>query len=480
MKHMVRGIITTVLVTLMAVTAGFGQETWSLERCIEYAIEQSLTVERAEVNQQFAEVDLKQSKQARWPTVNARAAAGLNFGRVINPSTNTFETDDSYFNSFQIGTGVLLYGGNQINNSIKRSNLALEAAGLDLRQSKIDLALDVALAYLNVLFGQENLTNAETTLELSQSQLEQIDKLIAAGSRPENERYDILAQISLDEGNVVQRENEIEQAFLALKQLMMLDPEFEMVLEQPDLQEELLTQIDEYTFTSVYSSALQTQPQIEAQQKRIESARLDEKIAKSNTYPSLSLGGSAGSNWSDLNERVSKREDFFIPANLYENGNPLPYERFIEGVPTETERTPYGTQISDNFGFGVQLDLTIPIYNNYVRKAQIEQAKLNTILAVNQDEQIKQLLKTDIQNALQSAEAAREQLKASQAALDAADVAFQNSQRRFDLGTLNSYDFINARNRFAASQINLTISKFDYVFRLIVLEYYLGRAERFE
>lgn len=456
------------------------QEIWTVEQCIQYALEQSLTIERAQVNEEFAEVALKQSQQARWPSLNVNTQGGLNFGRVINPSTNQFETDDSYYHGLSIGSGMMLFGGNQINNGIKQANIDLEAAQEDLKQARVNLALDVALAYLNVLFAQENVTNAETTLALSESQLEQIDKLIAAGSRPQNERYDIVAQIALDQKNLVQFENEVEQNMLILKQLMRLDPGFDLQVVTPEFEEELLQRLDNYTFESVYTSALETQPQIKAQELRIESAKYGEKLARSTTLPTFSMGANAGTNWSDLDQQVTSYETIFQPIEgLYLNGMPLPIEQELE-VPKSFETTPYFDQWNDNFGFGVSFNLRVPIYNNYQNKANIDRAKLNTILELNSEEQIRQNLKIDIQNALATARAARKSLEASQLAHEAAEVAYSNSQKRFDLGTLNSYDFINARNRLTSAQINLTISKYDYIFRLLIIEYYLGRGVRYE
>jgi len=110
----------------------------------------------------------------------------------------------------------------------------------------------------------------------------------------------------------------------------------------------------------------------------------------------------------------------------------------------------------------------------------VDRAHLNVLLAQNTEEQIKQQLKTEIQNALSSARAAKESLKASQAALDAAEIAYTNSKKRFDLGALNSYDLIDAQNRLDSARVNLTISKFDYTFRILVVEYYLGKGLKYE
>lgn len=458
----------------------FAQDTWTIEKCITYAIENSLTVELAQVNLEATEVDRKQASQARWPNANASTGFGLNFGRVINPSTNTFETDDSYFNSFGFSSGAPLFAGNQINNSIKQAKINVEAANEDLKQTRVRLAFDVSTAFLNVLFAQENLRNAQAKLELSQQQLEQIDKLIAAGSRPEAERYDILAQISLDEQDIVRFDNEITQSLLVLKQLMRLEPGYELTLQPPDIEEDILGLIDTYTFDQVYQKALETQPQIRAQELRIESSELDEKITQGNRWPSLSIGASAGTNYTDLDRIVTQTTTQRVDlGELYVNDIPVDISQDQE-VPTEFSTKPYGTQLSDNLGFGVSLNLNIPIYNNYTRKAQVDRAKLGILRAKNTDEQIRQDLKTNIQNSLASAKAAREALEASETALDAAEIAYSNSERRFDLGTLNSYELISARNRLDSARVNRTIARFDYVFRILVIEYYLGEGLKYE
>lgn len=476
---MIRQAILTLVFSVFTLVF-YAQDTWSLEECIEYAIEQSLTVEQAEINLENALVNQKEANQSRWPSANISAGFGLNFGRVINPSTNTFETDDSYFNNFGFSTGMPIYAGSRINNTIKQAKVNEQASTEDLKQARVQLAFDVSIAYLNVLFAQENLRNADATLELSQNQLEQIEKLIAAGSRPEAEKYDILAQISLDEQSVVQFDNNITQNLLALKQLMRLEPGYDLQLERPDIQEQILERIDTYTFDEVYQAALQTQPQVRAQELRIESSMLQEKIAKGVLYPTLSLNGSIGTNWTDLDKTpygevpmVNMLEGFSV------NGIPVDITQEVL-VPEGVETTAYGTQLDNNLGYGVGLNLSIPIYNNYSNKAQLDRATLQIKREQNVDEQIKQQLKTEIQNALASARAARESLEASRAALDAAEIAYQNSERRFDLGALNSYDLISAQNRLDSARVNLTISRYDYVFRILVIEYYLGRGLRYE
>ena len=401
---------------------------------------------------------------------------GLNFGRVINPATNNFETENSFFQSYGLSSGVALFQGGAITNSIKQSNLDLKASMEDIEQAKNDLGLQVALAYLNVLFADENLVNARASMALTQAQLDQIDKFIAAGVRPEAARFDIVAQLALDEQNIVLFQNNYEINLLSLKNFLRLEPNYPMQIEKPALDLNTLEPYETYTFESVYNAALGTQPQLRAQQLRIESSQLGEKIAEASLYPSLTVGASVGTNYSDLAQRALGFETLRVPVpGVFINNEEVAYE-IEQEVPTGIERTPYGTQLDNNVGYGFSAQLSVPLYNNYRSKAGVERAKLNTLQEQNNDEQLRQTLSANIENALASARAARESLDASERSLEAATIAYTHAQRRFDLGALNTFDLINARNRLESAQINVTIAKYDYLFRAKVIEFYLGRG----
>lgn len=472
---MIRPLILAIA-SLLVILPLESQEVWSLEQCIRHAVDNSLLVKQAEISRSFTAVNQREAKEARFPSLNGSGRAGSNFGRVINPSTNDFETENSIFNSWSLNSQVTLFGGNQINDAIRQASYELQAAQADLQQTREDIALQVALAYLNVLFADENLKNARAALVLSETQLTQIDKLIAAGARPEGERYDILAQIALDEQQEVNYENDYREGLLSLKQLLLLDPEYPLEVEKPEISLGDQEAYENYTFESVYNAALGSQPQISAQQMRIQSAELNEKIARANLYPTLSLGGSIGTNYSDLAMMITGTEvkRVLVPG-VYIDDVPVQYEVEQE-VPTGIEETPYFEQLDNNLGYGFGLTLQIPIYNNYRAQGSIERAQLTTLQEQTTDQQIRQTLKTDIQSALSAARSAREALKAAERAQEAADIAYTNAEKRFDLGALTTYELINARNRLESAVINVTIAKYDYLFRVKVIEYYLGRG----
>ena len=227
----------------------------------------------------IAEIDQTQAKHNRYPNLNFSTGVNSNFGRSTDPITNTNVTQNFISNNVQLTSGVTLFNGFRISNTIKRSAIDKRASEYDLEQNKRDIALNVANSYLNVLFAQENLGIAQSQLETSLEQLGQTQKLIDAGVRPVNEALDIEAQIATNEQTVINAENSKEIALLNLKQLLRLDPDVSMELTAPD-NVEVLSDPDLLTFTEVYNSALSAQYNIRAADLRVESAFLDEKIAK--------------------------------------------------------------------------------------------------------------------------------------------------------------------------------------------------------
>ena len=454
-----------------------GQEVWSLEKCVQHAWENSLTVEQARINLDVDKINANEARHSRYPNLNFNTNWGLNFGRAINPSTNNFESENSSFISNGLQGGITVFAGNRINNSIRQSDLNVEASTFDIRQAEYDLALNVALAYINVLFAEENLANAESQLELTQEQLDQVDKLIDAGVRPANERYDILAQIALEEQNIVQTRNTREINMLNLKNLLLLDPGFEMNIEKPAIDLVNQERLELQDFDAVYQAALGSQPGMQAADLRLRSAELDVDLARGSMFPTLSVGGSVGTNYSNLfelptgfiNQRVKPFSEVFI------EGYPMEFE-VADQIPTEFERVGFFDQYDQNLGYGVSATLSVPLYNNLQARSAKDRAELNILRTKTQTEELKQTLKTNVQNAIAEARAARESLTATEKSLEASEIALSNAQKRYDLGAINTFDFISAKNRMDQAQVSHSIAKYDYLFKVKVIEYYMGRG----
>ncbi len=449
------------------------QEVWSLEKCIEYAQKNSITVKQAEAGIQNAELTHSLNRSQRLPSINGTISGGAQFGRTIDPTTNQFRTESTTFNSYSLNANVTIFNGNRINNSIQQSKLDLQAAQLDAEATQYNLALNIATAYLSILLSTEQLENARNQLAISQEQLEQTDKLIRAGQTPENERLNNMAQIARDQQSIIQFENAVALNYLNLRQFLEVDPSVNFVIEKPAINIPFDANPDTYNEREVYTTALGILPQIKAADKRVESAAIGVDIAKANLLPSLGIGGSLTTNFSDRGIRLDGTEEFIRNSTIFIDNTPVevgfPVERNI------TSPNPYFAQLGDNFGQSLGATLSIPIFNRNQNKISVQRARLGVINSELQNRQDRQTIRTNIQNAVANAKASKRTFEAATKSLESAQAAYENAQKSYDLGAINTLEFITARNTLDQANVELIRSKYEYFFNLKVVDFYLGK-----
>lgn len=468
--------ILLLLICSMTIGVSHSQEVWTLQRCIEYAKQNSLNIKQAAYGVELAEVGARQSRLERLPSVSGSAAGGIQWGRTIDPTTNDFNNQRISYNSYSLNARMLIYGGGMISNGIKQSQADLEAARYDADYAFNITALGIANAYLQILQAQEQLDVARRRVELSRQQLEQTDKLIEAGVLPANNRLDILAQLARDEQALVQAENLLELNYLTLKDLMYLDLSTEIKVEAPPVDVPADMNPDNLSFLELYQQALGTQPQIKAEEYRLQSAALAEQIARAALLPTVAAFASVDTRWSSAAKRITGFEDDIQEQTVYIDNTPV-----TVGFPVTVplfEDNPYFDQIDQNFGQGVGLSVSIPIFSNGRNSANVQRAEIGTKTALVRSEQAKQQLRNDIQQALMAARAAKRSYEAAKLSYEAAKAAFDNAQKRFDLGAINAFEYNTARNTLDMAQNELTSSKYDYIFRLKILDFYLGKELR--
>lgn len=475
-------LFTVVLCTTFFTSQAQG--SWSLEKCITTAQQNSLLVKQAQYQISGAELTEKGNKFNRLPTLNGRISAGYQLGRTIDPTTNEFESQNIGFNSYSVDASIPLYTGGRIANSIKQSKIDLEAAQLDARATSNDISLQVAGAYLSILLAEEQLQAARKRLELSESQLAQTEKLIRAGTLPVNDRLDFEAQIALDQQTIIEAENLVTINYLNLKQLMVIDPGQDISIQRPDVVIPADANPEAFRLNEVFTSALGTQPQIRADELRIQSAEMGERIAKASTLPSVFLFGGLSTNYSSVAKDFTKANfdnASYVPdldntrLVLINEMEPAVAVTEFTYVGVEIPDQSFGDQINQNFGQNFGVSVNIPIYNNHSNKIAMERAKLNALTAQVSYEQNRQLLRTDVQRAITDARAAKESYQAAQQSVRAAQAAYENSQKRFDLGAINSLEFTTARNTLDRAQVDLIRAKYQYLFNLKIVDFYVGR-----
>ena len=451
----------------------FAQEIWSLERCIQLAQQNNLDFKQSNIAVKSAIVDERLSREQRYPSLDFGSSVGYNLGRSINPSTNAFETQRSTFNSYSLRSNTTLYAGGRVANGIEQNKINVEAAKTDAQNILNNTALNVAATYLQIVLAEEQVENAKKRLAQTKRQLEQIEKLIAAGTRPQNERLDVQAQIARADQNLITQQNNVELNYLSLKQLLLIDPGYNMVVQRFNITIPDDANPDFFTLSSIYSTALNILPVVKASELRVKSAEKGYEIAKGAALPSVNLSASFGSNYTDLGRRVVGTTLSYEPLSVRINGNPS-----VLDFPFESRtfaNNPYFDQLGENIGGGLNLSVSVPIYNNGSIKGQKEKAILNIRSAEIRNEQTKQQLKTDIQRAISNARAAERQYRAAEVTYKASLAAFENGEKRYKIGAISTFDFNTARNTLETSEVEVTLAKYDYIFKLKVVDFYEGK-----
>ena len=470
-------ILMTLFSTFLLTQGAQAQEVWTLERCVQYAFENNLTVKQAEANVKTALLSERQAKASRLPNVSASFNAGEQFGRTIDPTSNQFSTVATGYNSVGVSAGVNLFNGGLIHHTVKQAKWDAQAAQADASQTTNTLALQIAQAYLNILLFEEQYKNAQKRIAQSTEQLNQTQKLIDAGTLPNADKYNILAQIAQGEQAAVQSQNSVELAYLSLKQLLQLEPDYELSIERPAIAIPADAAPESLTLTPLYTTALGTQPNIQAADFRIKSAEEGIFLAKSAYWPTVSLFANLSSNYStqllDFQNGTFLGQELTQPVIVKVNDVDVTIQQYIDKY--SYNKVSYLDQIDQNFGQGVGLNISIPIYQNGRVRLNVERAQLNVINAQLQQNQVRQTLKNDIQTSIANARAARKQLEAAQKTYDATKIAFENTQKRHALGAVNTLDLTTAKNNLDISENDLTVARYDYLFKLKILDFYEGK-----
>lgn len=453
------------------------QETWTLDRCISEAVKNNIQLRQAGLTVRKDEIALTTSKAARLPDLNGMTSFYESFGRQIDPTTNSFNNQNFGNQSFSLSSGVTLFNFNRINNAVRQSKYNLDASEADRQQAIQDIALNVAQAYLIILVARENLEVARKSLEQTNEQLSMTDKLINAGSKNRNARLEIVAQQAQNESQIITSENDIANGLLNLKQLMNVDPglQFDVVAPEVPVPAENPDMID---YEALVAHSLKAQPRFLSYENKINSALLGEKIASAQGLPSIQAQASASTNYSSLNQRIlgTTVVQQQIPGAIIDGEI---VNLSIPNTSVITGDNPYFKQLNQNFGYGIGIGLSVPIYNRNQVSSSVQNARLNTENMRLEDAQARQQLRSDIMKALTDARAARRTLDAAIKNQEALSGAYNDVQKRFEIGTANSFELISAKNNLDNAERNIIISKYDYTFKMKVLDYYAGKQITF-
>ncbi|MBU3809751.1 MAG: TolC family protein [Candidatus Phocaeicola faecipullorum] len=432
-------IITAYALTMIFSSNVQAQEKWDLEKCISHAIENNLNIKQQEASKEQSAVELSTAKWSRLPDLNGGASHSFNFGRSIQ-ADNTYKSLNTQNTSFNLNTSIPLFTGLKITNNIALAKLNLKAATEDLNKAKEDISIQVASAYLQVLFNEELAQVAHIQVELSKEMLVQKEEYFKNGKASEAEWLEAKSRVAQDQLSAVQADNNYKLSLLDLSQLLELpSPENFSIVSPTAEMEEYMESIS--SPTDIYNQAILFKPSIKAAQYRLEGAAKSVKITKSAYFPQLSFG--AG-----------------LSTNYYK----------VAGM----KNSLFGSQLRDNFSQYLGFQLTIPIFNrfgtrNQVRSARIQQNTLNWQL-----EDSKKALYKEIQQAYYNALGAESRYQSSITADKAAEASFNLMKEKYAEGKANATEYNESRTSWMKAISEKLQAKYDYIFRTKILDFYKG------
>nr|WP_240155068.1 TolC family protein [Chitinophaga sp. Cy-1792] len=458
------------------ISTAVAQDTWSLQRCVDYALQHNIQVKQQDIQKRMAELTLKQSQLNRIPSLSGSLGGAFNEGRNPSPATNTYIQQSFYSANGGLTTSVNIFNWFSMQNQVKANLMDLKSNIFLMDKARNDLAFNVATAFLQILLNIEQVKVNEVQVKLTNSNLGNTRKLVIAGSVPESNQADLEAQLASDSVNLVTAQNNVTLSILQMKAYLNLDFEIPFQPEVPenifDLQ---MARLDEMAPEMVYSTATTTYPLLKSDEMKIKSAEFNYKSVKAQQYPNLSLTAGLGSSFAnnikttDLSKAVPKVDTIgFLASNpsayVLQPGYTIP--------PGAITMSPFWDQVSNNFQQYIQVSLRIPIFNGWQAKANSKKAALNVEnVKLNRDLDV-QKLRQDIYTAHANAVAALQKFNASTKGVDAAQKAYDFATKRFNLGLMNTIDYITTQSKLFRAQIDKVSAQYDYIFKMKLLEFY--------
>lgn len=424
-----------------AAVAAQAQEAWSLRRCIDYAVENNISVKQIALQRDYQALALKTSQLSFTPNLNANLGQDFSFGRATGNDNITI--DKSMGNTtLGITTSMPIFTGLRITNQIKADKLDLLAATEDLNKAKENLALQIAGYYLNVLYNKELLSIADDQVKISEAQVKNTEALVAAGKKSESELYENKAQMAADIQSRTEAANALQLAILDLCQAINYIDVANFAVADIDVQHVLTIELDRLASPDdAYRYSLDNRPAIRASEARVESSLKSLKVAQAGYYPQLNLN--AG----------------------YNTG----YYHLFQG-----ENVGFGNQLSNNSSEYVSFSLSIPIFNRMTTTNQVKQARISVLNRQLELENEKQALLKEIQTAYYNAVAARDRYNAAGQSAEASRVAFEYEQAKYESGKSTPYDFNTAKLRWEKARAQETQAKYEFLFRNKIFAFYNG------
>lgn len=418
---------------------------WSLRECCDYAIEHNISIKQQQNQCRQQEVQLSTARNSRLPDLSASASQNFSFGRGLT-AANTYSNTNTSSTSFQLGTSVPLFTGFQIPNQIKMNQLNLEAATADLEKAKNDIRLQVAQAYVQILYDMEIGDVARRQVTIDSMQVVRLQALVDNGKAAEATLSQQKATLANSHLTATQADNNTRLAILTLTQLLELPTPEDFGIVRPDLSTISDGSLTALSPDAIYAEALGLKPEIAAQQLRLQAYNRNIKIAQAGYYPTLSLSGGLGTNYYTTSGFTSDS---------------------------------FGEQLKNNFSQYIGLSLSIPIFNRFQTRNNVRTARISLENQQLQLDNTKKTLYKEIQQVYYNAVNAQSKEKSSSEALQSSLDAFKLMQAKYENGKATITEFNESKNNYLKSESDLVQARYELLYQQALIEFYRGRDLNF-
>ena len=470
------GILLSTISFAQPVIPGPG-EKWDLRRCVEFALQNNISVRQADLQIRFAELDLYQSKLERYGSANFSGNVGFSSGRNQDPTSFSLITTGYFFNNYSLQAGVDIFNWFTKKNTIASRELTLKAWQASLDKAKNDVALNVAVAYLQALLAREQINLAHVKLEQTKTQLESTRKQVDAGKLPELNAANLESILASDSSALITAETTAMQSLLQMKALLNLDPAVPFDIVTPPVDRIPVESLADLQPDAVYKLATANMPQQLVDNLNVQAAKKNVEVARGSMYPTISLFGSLGTAYNSRSKRVVSKTQTSPPIGVvtvsgtdYLVFPSTPFEQAVFGP------FPYFNQVNQNFRQSVGISISVPIFNGGSLRTAWNRSKLTVKQTELEQEQNSFTLKQDIYTAYNEALAALQKFNANKKAVETSQKAYDYAMRRYELGLLSTYDLVTTQTTLAEARSQLLYAQYDYVFKMKLLEFYKGQG----
>jgi outer membrane protein len=466
-----------IILLFLGVFAQAQNKKWTLKECVVYALENNISVKQSELDLKLTDVDKITARGNFIPSINAGGSVSENTGLSFNPVTNNAQTTTFLSASGSINLGYTLFDGLRNVRQLQRADISRLSSQYRLDKMKDDISLFVANGYLTVILNKANLEVLLSQNEVTKQQITRTQELVDAGSLPRGDLLEIKATDAGEQRSIINAQNSIKISLISLSQLLLIKD-----YENFDIEDEgydvVDTGIADKNVSEIIAAARESRSEIKIAEQSVELANLDLKIAKGANLPTLSA-------FFGYNTRYTNTTSF---TNQLDPNNPTVTQQIgtVEGTgqvvngvfpntfPVEVSADPFIDQLYQNDGVGYGFQLNIPILNGFNVKGNIQRNIINLESSKFQLEQAELDLESTVYQAYVDAKGSLKSYEAAKLALESQQLAYNYAKERYDVGLTNAFDFSQSKLRFDNAKIELNRSKYDYIFKLKVLELYFG------